>query len=276
MTIRRGAELGAQIAELNVPEGMLALWSLGQSGFVVKSSRTLAVIDPYLSDAITSTGGPESCFPPPLQPGMLRGVDLVLCTHEHADHTDPATLKPLLAASPAAQLVVSAQSLKLLADAGIDTAGARVPRLGQRYTIDDGDYRAIPAAHYSLEIDEEQSRWMGFVLNCGGITLLHTGDTILVPEIYEALSGATIDLALVPINGRDYFREQQDLIGNVLPREATQFAHDIGAQVLIGMHNDLLPTNRLNPAELWDDLDRRFPRQRCHLLQPGELYLYVA
>lgn len=276
MTIRRGAELGAQIAELNVPEGMLALWSLGQSGFVVKSSRTLAVIDPYLSDAITSTGGPESCFPPPLQPGMLRGVDLVLCTHEHADHTDPDTLKPLLAASPAAQLVVSAQSLKLLADAGIDTAGARVPRLGQRYTIDDGDYRAIPAAHYSLEIDEEQSRWMGFVLNCGGITLLHTGDTILVPEIYEALSGATIDLALVPINGRDYFREQQDLIGNVLPREAAQFAHDIGAQVLIGMHNDLLPTNRLNPAELWDDLDRRFPRQRCHLLQPGELYLYVA
>lgn len=276
MTIRRGAELGAQIAALNVPEGMLALWSLGQSGFVVKSSRTLAVIDPYLSDAITSTGGPEACFPPPLEPGMLRGVDLVLCTHEHADHTDPATLKPLLAASPAAQLVVSAQSLKLLADAGIDTARALVPKLGERYTIDDGDYRAIPGAHYALEIDEEQSRWMGFVLRCGGITLLHTGDTILVPEIYEALSGVTIDLALVPINGRDYFREQQGLIGNVLPREATQFAHDIGAEVLIGMHNDLLPTNRLNPAELWDDLDRRFPRQRCHLLQPGELYLYVA
>lgn len=276
MTIRHGAELGAQIAELAVPQGMLALWALGQSGFVIKSSRTLAVIDPYLSDAIQGMGGPESCFPPPLEPGMLRGVDLVLCTHEHPDHTDPATLKPLLAASPDAQLVVSAQSLKILEKAGIDTERARVPQLGERYTIADGDYRAIPAAHYALEIEEGRSRWMGFVLRCGGITLLHTGDTILVPEITEALDGEQVDLALLPINGRDYFREQQDLVGNLLPREATQFAHEIGAQVLIAMHNDLIPTNRLNPAELWDDLDRRFPRQRCHLLQPGELYLYVA
>lgn len=276
MTIRRGAELGAQIAELDVPAGMLALWSLGQSGVVVKSSRTLAVIDPYLSDALQGLGAPEPCFPPPLEPGMLRGVDLVLCTHEHPDHTDPATLKPLLAASPDAQLVASAQSLKILEDAGIDTTRARVPTLGERYTIADGDYRAIPAAHYQLEIDAGRSRWMGFVLSCGGITLLHTGDTILVPEIFAALQGVSIDLALLPINGRDYFREQQDLVGNLLPREATQFANEIGAQVLIAIHNDLLPNNRLNPAELWDDLDRHFPRQRCHLLQPGELYLYVA
>ncbi|MBV9788154.1 MAG: MBL fold metallo-hydrolase, partial [Chloroflexi bacterium] len=216
MTIRRGAELGAQIAELAVPQGMLALWALGQSGFVIKSSQTLAVIDPYLSDAIHSTGGPESCFPPPLEPDMLRGVDLILCTHEHPDHTDPVTLRPLLAASPDAQLVASAQSLKILEEAGIDTGRARVPTLDERYTIAGGDYRAIPAAHYALEIEAQRSRWMGFVLRCGDITLLHSGDTILVPEIIQALEGEQVDLALLPINGRDYFREQQDLVGNLL------------------------------------------------------------
>ncbi|HEX6289823.1 MAG TPA: MBL fold metallo-hydrolase [Herpetosiphonaceae bacterium] len=276
MTIRTGAALAAQIEQLAVPQGMVALWALGQSGFVVKSGTTLAVIDPYLSDAIRAMGGPERRFPPPLESDMLRGVDLVLCTHEHPDHTDVETLKPLLAASPAAQVVVSPQSKTLLADAGIAGERIHVPQLGADYTIKDLRYRALPAAHYDLTIDDEgYSRWMGFLLAWGDITLLHTGDTLLVPALYQALDGLSVDVALLPINGRDYLRERQDILGNVLPREATQFAHDIGAEVLIGMHNDLFATNRLNPAELWDDLDRRFPWQRCHLLQPGELYLYV-
>ena len=34
--------------------------------------------------------------------------------------------------------------------------------------------------------------------------------------------------------------------------------------------------NRVNPGTLFDELDRRAPWQRCHLLQPGELYLYAG
>ena len=276
MATRTGPALAAQIEQLAVPEGMLALWALGQSGFVVKSSAMLVVIDPYLSDSIRDTGGPERRFPPPLTPDLLRNVDLVLCTHEHPDHTDVATLKPLLEASPNARLVVSPQSVAMLSKAGVAAEQIEVPRLGQDYTLKHARYRALPAAHYALEIDEAgRSRWMGFTLTCGDSTLLHTGDTILVPELYQALAGMRIDLALLPINGRDYQREQQGLIGNLLPREAAQFAHEIGAEVLIATHNDLFAANRINPAELWDDLDRRFPWQRCHLLQPGELYLYV-
>jgi L-ascorbate metabolism protein UlaG (beta-lactamase superfamily) len=276
MATRTGTVLAAQIEQLVVPEGMLALWALGQSGFVIKSRTTLVVIDPYLSDSIRDKGGPERRFPPPLTPDLLQNVDLVLCTHEHPDHTDLATLKPLLQASPDAQIVVSPQSAALLSKAGVAAERVRVPRLGQDYSLKDARYRALPAAHYTLEIDDEgRSRWMGFTLTCGETTVLHTGDTILVPELYQALTGIEVDLALLPINGRDYHREQQGLIGNFLPREAAQFAHEIGATVLIATHNDLFAANRINPAELWDDLDRRFPWQRCHLLQPGELYLYV-
>ncbi len=276
MATRTGTALATQIEQLTVVDGMLALWALGQAGFVVKSSSTLIVIDPYLSDSIRDSGGPERRFPPPLAPDLLRNVDLVLCTHEHPDHTDVATLKPLLAASPKAQIVVSPQSVAMLSEAGVAAERIQVPQLGQDYTLKDVRYRALPAAHYALEIDEERcSRWMGFTLSYDGGTLLHAGDTILIPELHEALAGVQIDLALLPINGRDYHREQQGLIGNFLPREAAQFAHEIRAEVLIGMHNDLFAANRLNPAELWDDLDRRFPWQRCHLLQPGELYLYI-
>ena len=50
----------------------------------------------------------------------------------------------------------------------------------------------------------------------------------------------------------------------------------IDARVLIGIHNDLFAGNRVSPGMLFDELDRRAPFMRCHLLQPGELYLYAG
>jgi L-ascorbate metabolism protein UlaG (beta-lactamase superfamily) len=275
MTRRTGAALAALIEQLEVPPGMLALWALGQVGFVIKGGATIAVIDPYLSDAITARGGPQRRIPIPIQPDLLSSTDIVLCTHEHDDHTDVATLKPLLDAAPHARAVVSPQSVDKLRNAGVSADQLEVPALGKAQQIKELRYTAIPAAHETLEVDaEQQSRWMGFLIECNGVTLFHAGDTIMKDEISRALAGQHIDIALLPMNGRDYFREQQGIVGNLLPREATELAHGLQADVLIPMHNDLFAGNRLNPAELWDDLDRRFPEQCCHMLQPGELYLY--
>lgn len=105
---------------------------------------------------------------------------------------------------------------------------------------------------------------------------LHAGDTILFPELFTALKGQKIDLAMLRINGRDFFREQQDIVGNLWPREAVELAAAIKPRVLIGCHNDLFDGNRVNPGMLFDELDKRAPWQRCHLLQPGELYLYAG
>ena len=58
--------------------------------------------------------------------------------------------------------------------------------------------------------------------------------------------------------------------------EAIDLAVLLKARVLLGIHNDLFAGNRVNPGALFDELDRRAPWQRCHLLQPGELYLYAG
>jgi hypothetical protein len=42
------------------------------------------------------------------------------------------------------------------------------------------------------------------------------------------------------------------------------------------MHNDLFAGNRVSSGLLFDELDRLAPFQRCHVLQPGELYLYAG
>lgn len=277
MSTRESHALAQQINRLVVPPGQLALWSLGQAGFVIKGGSTLLCIDPYLSDAIAQQGGPARRFPPPLDPASLEHVQLVFTTHEHADHTDPATLLPLLRASARAILVTSPQGREIALRSGISESRIRVPRIGQSVEAGELTYTAIPAAHYQYEVNaQEQARWMGFLLKLNGVTLYHAGDTLVVPELLAALAGIDLDLALLPINGRDYFREEHAIVGNLWPREAMQLAQRLAPRVLIGMHNDLFAENRVRPGLLFDELESLAPFQRCHLLQPGELYLYAG
>ena len=45
--------------------------------------------------------------------------------------------------------------------------------------------------------------------------------------------------------------------------------------VLLGGHNDLYPANTIAPGAFAEAVARYGPRQKGHVLQPGELYLYV-
>jgi L-ascorbate 6-phosphate lactonase len=277
MTSPGSADLIEQIDRLQVPEGQLALWALGQSGFVIKGSQTIAYIDPYLSDSVAGTGGPSRRFPIPIDPAAISHAQVVFATHEHMDHADAPTVGPLLAASAGATLVTSPQGAQIARDADVAAERIVTPRLGERAELSGLAYTAVPAAHYAFEVDTDgHSRWMGFLIECNGVTLYHAGDTIAIPELLDALKGKTIDLALLPINGRDHFREREGIVGNLWPREAIQLASELGVRVLLAIHNDLFAENRVPPGLLFEELDRLAPFQRCHMLQPAELYLYAG
>jgi L-ascorbate 6-phosphate lactonase len=276
MNFPTSTALIAQIDGMTVPNGQLALWSLGQAGFVIKGGATIAYIDPYLSDPPSASGGSARRFPVPLDPRAIEHAQVVFTTHEHGDHTDIATLGPLMAASARATLVTTPQGREVALQADIADERIRLARLGERVETAGLAYTATPAAHYSYEVDQHgHSRWMGFLIECNGVTVYHSGDTVVIPQIFEALANQPIDIALLPINGRDFFREQRNIVGNLWPGEAIDLAVQLGARVLVGIHNDLFAHNRVNPGMLFDELDRRAPWQRCHLLQPGELYLYT-
>jgi len=278
-------DLIARIEQLVVPPGQLALWSLGQSGFVIKGGSTIAYIDPYLSDSGAAIGAPRR-FPIPIDPAKVQHADVVFATHEHLDHADGPTLGPLMAASPQAKLITSPQGREIALQADVSLERVSVPRVGERVELAGLTYTAIPAAHgasaltgpcYVYEDDGEgHARWMGFLISCNGVTLYHAGDTVLIPELFTALKDQKIDITILPINGRDFFREQQDIVGNLWPGEAVELATTLKTRVLIGCHNDLFDANRVNPAMLFGELDKRAPWQRCHMLQPGELYLYAG
>lgn len=280
------AEAGSiaeQVRKLEVPQGHLAVWALGQQGYLLKGERHVVIIDPYLSNYVEETAGEDASsvarqVPIVVQPEELGMVTVALATHHHADHCDPRTLIPLLAAAPQARMVTSYKGRDVLSEAGVEPERIEVPTVGERIDFGDGlQITAIPSAHYTSEPDRHGNpAYLGFIITMNGVTLYHPGDTIIYSGLVERLKQQQLDIVCLPINGRDWFREQQDLVGNMDYREAAELTAAVGAKVLLPGHNDMFAGNRINPAYLVDYLATHHPRQRFHLLQAGELYYYVG
>jgi L-ascorbate 6-phosphate lactonase len=271
-----------QMQQTPVLANSLAIWGLGQMGVAIKGPEGVVYIDACLSDVVEQQAGPRwaRAYPPPLQPEQVTNAAFFLISHEHLDHLDPLTIGPVAKASPQAKFVASAWCLSLLAELDVAAERVIVPPALEPIPLPGSSLRltAIPAAHYEKEADATKGfRWLGYLIEWNGVTFYHAGDTIIYPGYLEDLHNLPpIDVGLLPVNGRDYYRETVlGAIGNLLPSEAAQIAHDLQWDVLIPGHNDLFASNAIPNAQILDALDRCAPRQKFKFLQPGELYYYV-
>ncbi|MDW8352626.1 MAG: MBL fold metallo-hydrolase [Anaerolineae bacterium] len=282
MGTRYGKDLIAQMDALHVPPGALAIWALGQMGFALKGSGDGVIyVDPYLTGKSKEEAEPGEIFyrefPPPVAPDEITNARAVLCSHEHLDHTDAGTIGPIARASPQATFVITGWSHPIADQAGIPAARRITPEVGRPITIGDARVTALPSAHYQVEDDPAKGqRWLGFLIEWNGVTLYHSGDTVIYPGYVEMLKAQPrADVAIVPVNGRDAYRDSLGIVGNLLPLEAAWLARELGWDVLLAGHNDLFIGNCIGAGELPDAIRRFNPRQKMHVLQPGELYLYV-
>ena len=114
---RQGDSLLHEIASTQADPDTLALWYIGQCGFIFKNSATL-YIDPILNDLTDTSGNTRRHYPIPYLPGSVQ-TDYILCTHGHADHLAVETLTAIAASNPAARFIVPGACRTTLADAGI-------------------------------------------------------------------------------------------------------------------------------------------------------------
>lgn len=258
--------------------GQTAMWYLGQEGFLFKHNGCYLLIDPYLSDYTDRNCCQfvkwERLYPAPVDPAELDFVDAVLCTHSHYDHADPDTLPAVMNASPNAVLIVPAPEKETIAAYGIDTgrivpAYADTPLQAAGLTI-----TPVPSAHECFHTDDAGNyRELGYILDTGCGRFFHAGDMCMYDGLTDRLQD--IDIAFLPINGRDYFRNRNDIIGNFTCEEAVLLAQEIGAGMLVPMHYDLYEVNRVSPAVFADVLSRLNPAQSCHCFTPGERYIFA-
>src|SRR6185436_3483054 len=80
-------------------------------------------------------------------------------------------------------------------------------------------------------------RFVGYVLDAEP-RIYHAGDTIVTDELTAALRRLRVDVALLPINGRDPERESRGIVGNMDAAEAAELALDLGASRLVPYHWD--------------------------------------
>jgi L-ascorbate metabolism protein UlaG (beta-lactamase superfamily) len=265
-----------RVAAVPVIENSLALWGLGQVGVVVKGPGGVLYIDPYLTDSDGKGGALRRRFPPPVAPGEVTDADAVLLTHDHVDHTDPDTVLPVAAASPGARVVCPFTSWVTLTAAGLESRRVTVPVVGEAFEVAGARVTAIPSAHTELERDPERGHpYLGYVIEWNGVTVYHTGDTVVYDGLIETLGSWRIDVAFVPINGRDYFRTRDGIVGNIDFREAVRLAEELDVGTIVPTHYDLLAANAADPGHFVSHLYRSNLSRRHKLLRPGELYYFV-
>ena len=269
-------DLIGRIDALVVGERALAFWGLGQVGIVIKGPTGVVYVDPYLTDSDGAGGSLPRTFSPPLSPGEVTNASAVLLTHDHIDHTDPQTVLPLSEASPETRFVAPFTSHDTLTGAGLDGNRITVPTVGEPVEVAGARITAVPSAHTELEHDPERGYpYLGYVIEWNGVTLYHAGDTVVYDGMIETLSAWHIDIAFVPINGRDYFRTSRGIIGNTDFRETAELAETLNVGLIVPTHYDLIEGNTADPGHFVSHLYGLNPMRPHKLLRPGELLYFV-
>ena len=271
-----GIDLISRIDALEVGGRSLAFWGLGQVGVTIKGPGGVLYVDPYLTDSDGQGGSLPRTFPPPLTPAEVTNATAVLLTHVHIDHTDPDTVLPLSEASPDARYVASFTSCDTLVEAGLDGDRIVVPEVGEPVEIAGAKITAVPSSHTELEHDPERGYpYLGYVIEWNGVTVYHAGDTVVYDGLIETLSTWDINVAFVPINGRDYFRTGRGIIGNTDFRETAELTETLDIGLIVPTHYDLIEGNTADPGHFVSHLYSLNPMRPHKLLRPGELLYFV-
>jgi L-ascorbate metabolism protein UlaG (beta-lactamase superfamily) len=232
----------------------ISIKSLGQSGFRLQLGETIIYMDPYLSNYVEEVDGSEfkRLIAIPVPPEELNDAHSVLVSHIHMDHCDPRTLIPLSKASPSAIIVAPAEVCTYLRNEGIAperliTAPEDWYELFKGLLI-----KTVPSAHPKVERDENNRlRYVGYLLRYAQYCIYHAGDTSPDPELIETVKEVdNVDIAFLPVNERNYYRDRRGIIGNMSIREAFQLAIDIGATTVIPIHWDMFAPNSVFREEI--------------------------
>lgn len=229
--------LMAEIKAAHVEPGTMAIWFLGQNGWMIKSPEGVVLaVDPYLSD---------SCNPSrrgldlrrqvavPIDPRDLE-ADLLVCTHSHKDHADPETLAECCRSGLVRRFAAPAQTHAVFSAAGIDEADLTFP--GDVIELDDLRLTGT----FALPTDATDLTHMGFVVEVeDGPKFWITGDTAWCDLLADAAIPHRPDAMAVCINGG---------YANLSHWQAAQLVKRVDPRLAIPCHWDMFADNSCDPA----------------------------
>jgi L-ascorbate metabolism protein UlaG (beta-lactamase superfamily) len=238
--------------------GSMELWWLGQAGFRLRdpAAGPTVFVDPFL------TTSPARNWDAPLSAEELgRTADLILCSHQHSDHFDgPALAAAARAPGAAFKLVVPRPVAGMAVELGVPAERVVGAQPGESLELNGAIVHPVPARHgvdvadaydFGEDLSGGLTRYLGYVVDLHGVRAYHAGDCVPYPGQAATVGAFQPHLALLPINGRDFYREtERNVVGNMDHREAARLALDLGVTALVPMHWEMFLHNRGFPNEL--------------------------
>ncbi len=228
---------------------------LGHATFELSEGEARVLVDPFLK--------PNN----PASPVTADELDPthILITHGHADHMADAVG---LAKRTGAACVGIVELANWLEAKGVEEVSD--PNLGGTVEFDWGWVKLVQAWHtntlpgssetpFSAETGTPIGTAAGLVINIGGVTVYHLGDTCLFGDLELIARRTPVDVALIPIGGH-YTMDRHD---------AVVAAEMIGAKTVIPMHFNTFPPVETDAAAFKAEVESATDSEVV-VLEPGE------
>ncbi|HTM51711.1 MAG TPA: MBL fold metallo-hydrolase [Bryobacteraceae bacterium] len=254
-----------EIRSFRVEKGSVALWWLGQNGYIFKTPEgTLLSTDMYLSNhcahVYEGSGVDLNRRVPVLIPPEELDVDIYTCTHNHLDHTDPVTIAGLRN-KDTAQFVGPHPTCGVYRSQGVESG--RVVPAWPACELEFKDVRIHGA--FALPTDDTDLNHMGYVFEFGGGPRVYmTGDTDY-SELLISAARHRPDIVITCINGG---------FNNLSHWEAAQLVGKIGPKVAIPCHYDMFPDNAVDPKQFRASLRLNAPSVGYQELEHGQVFVF--
>lgn len=215
---------------------------LGHAAFALSHEGTTVLIDPFL------TGNPKAAA----SADELEATTILL-THGHADHIGDTVAIAKRTGAPVVAIV------ELAGELAADGVATHDPNLGGTVAFDWGWVKLVPAWHTSTTPKGTVNTPAGLLVNLGGSTVYHTGDTCLFGDLALIAQRDPVDVVLMCIGGH-YTMDRHD---------AVAAAEMIGAPTVIPMHYDTFGLIETDAQAFKADVEAR-TSSSVVVLSPGE------
>jgi len=216
---------------------------LGHAAFQLTDGTSTVLIDPFL------TGNPRAAVT-----ADELDATTILVSHGHGDHLGDTVD---IARRTGATVVAIVETAGEIGSNGV--ADVRDPNLGGTVRFDWGSVKLVPAWHTATTPSGTAATPAGLLVEFGGRTIYHLGDTCLFSDLQLVGRGRTIDVALVPIGGH-YTMDRFD---------AVEAARLIGATTVVPIHYDTFPPIVTDAQAFKADVEAQ-TSSKVVVLAPGE------
>jgi L-ascorbate 6-phosphate lactonase len=254
------------IQALEVPKDAVAIWYMGQNGFILKDfSGQLVGIDLYLSNSCATTFQHlpmrfDRQLPIFIEPEDLE-IDVFITTHSHDDHADPETIRRV-GKNGRTRFIGPFDSMRIYSECGVPETCSRLIHPGEILEL---GASITMQATFALPTDATDLNHSGVLLRFdNGVTFYNTGDTAYAERL-DALIPQQVDVCAICINGGFH---------NLGPDEAAQIVKAIRPRVVIPCHYDMMINNVGSPEAFRGALDAARSDATCHQMKYYEPWLY--